>query len=71
MKKIEDLNLQDKHDLICYVMYSRDKIAGGVPQHQAVEALSRLLDYPINLMESISGKKVEDPVTIVEKISQQ
>ena len=59
MKKIEDLNLQDKHDLICYVMYSRDKIAGGVPQEQAVQALSRILDYPIDLMKSISGKSNE------------
>lgn len=69
MKKIEDLNLQDKHDLICYIMWSRDKIAGGVQHQQAVEALSRVLDYPINLMESISGKKINDPVSFLENIS--
>ena len=69
MKKIEDLNLQDKHDLICYVMYSRDKIAGGVLQDQAVQALSRILDYPLNLMESISGKKLDDPVSFLENMS--
>lgn len=56
MKKIDDVNLQDIHALICYVMWSRDKIAGGVQQEQAVEALSRMLDYPIDLMKSISGK---------------
>lgn len=71
MKKIEDLNLQDKHDLICYVMWSRDKIAGGVPQDQAVQALSRILDYPLNLMESISGKKLDDPVSFVENLSEK
>lgn len=57
MKKIDDIDLQDKHALICYIMWSRDKIAGGVQQQQAVEALSRLLDYDINLMKSISGKQ--------------
>lgn len=57
MKKIDDQNLQDTHALICYIMWSRDKIAGGVKQEEAVQALSRILDYPLNLMESISQKK--------------
>jgi hypothetical protein len=36
-------------------MWSRDKIAGGVSKENAIEALSRLIDYDIKLMKSISG----------------
>jgi hypothetical protein len=54
--KIEDINALDINALIKYVMWSRDKIAGGVSQENAVKALSRLIDYDINLMKSISGK---------------
>lgn len=54
--KIEDIQAIDINALVKYVMWSRDKIAGGVSQQYAVEALSRLIDYDINLMKSISGK---------------
>jgi hypothetical protein len=36
-------------------MWSRDKIAGGVSKENAIEALSRLIDYDVTLMKSISG----------------
>ena len=62
MKKIDDKTLQDTHSLICYIMWARDKIAGGVKHEEAVQALSRLIDYDINLMKSISGKKDEDVI---------
>ncbi len=55
-QKLEDTNAIDINSLIKYVMWSRDKIAGGVSQENAVKALSRLIDYDINLMKSISGK---------------
>jgi hypothetical protein len=54
--KLEDTNAHDINSLIKYVMWSRDKIAGGVSQENAVKALSRLIDYDIELMTSISGK---------------
>lgn len=31
--------------LVKYVMWLKDKIAGGVSQEHAVEALSRIVDY--------------------------
>ena len=56
MNKFDDQKLLDINNLIHYVMWSKDKIAGGVQQEEAVNALSRLLDYPVDLMISISGK---------------
>ena len=54
--KIEDHNAIDTNSLIKYVMWSKDKIAGGVSQENAVKALARLIDYDLDLMKSISGK---------------
>lgn len=54
--KIEDVNAYDINSLIKYIMWSKDKIAGGVSQENAVKALARLIDYDIDLMKSISGK---------------
>ena len=54
--KIEDTNAIDINSLIKYVMWSKDKIAGGVSQENAVKALARLIDYDLDLMKSISGK---------------
>ena len=56
MNELKDQNAKDIQMLVKYVMWSKDKIAGGVSQEHAVEALSRLVDYPISLMKSISGK---------------
>ena len=56
IQKIEDTNAIDINSLIKYVMWSKDKIAGGVNQENAVKALSRIIDYDIELMRSISGK---------------
>jgi hypothetical protein len=56
MNKIEDQEAVDINNLIHYVMWSKDKIAGGVKHEDAVQALSRLIDYPINLMKVVSGK---------------
>ena len=59
MNELKDQHAKDIQMLIKYVMWSKDKIAGGVSQEHAVEALSRLVDYPITLMKSISGKEKE------------
>jgi hypothetical protein len=56
MNKIEDSNAKDIHDLILYVMWSKDKIAGGVKKEQAINALSRIIDYDLELMKSLSLK---------------
>ena len=56
MNELKDQRALDINMLVKYVMWSKDKIAGGVSQEHAVEALSRLVDYPISLMKSISGK---------------
>ena len=60
--KLEDTNAHDINALIKYVMWSKDKIAGGVSQENAVKALARMIDYDVDLMKSISGKtdKEED-----------
>ena len=55
MNELKDQNALDVNMLIKYVMWSRDKIAGGVSKENAIESLSRLIDYDINLMKSISG----------------
>ena len=55
MNELKDQNALDVNMLIKYVMWSRDKIAGGVSKENAIESLSRLVDYDINLMKSISG----------------
>ncbi len=55
-QKLEDTNAIDINSLIKYVMWSKDKIAGGVSQENAVKSLARLIDYDIDLMKSISGK---------------
>jgi hypothetical protein len=56
MSKIEDPNAKDIHDLVMYLMWSKDKIAGGVKKEQAVDAFSRIIDYDLQLMKSISLK---------------
>jgi len=55
MMELKDQSALDINMLIKYVMWSKDKIAGGVSKEHAIEALSRLVDYDINLMKSISG----------------
>ena len=55
MNELKDQNALDVNMLIKYVMWSKDKIAGGVSKENAIEALSRLVDYDIKLMKSISG----------------
>ena len=55
MNELKDQNALDVNMLIKYVMWSRDKIAGGVSKENAIQSLSRLIDYDINLMKSISG----------------
>lgn len=60
MNKIEDQKALDINNLIHYVVWSRDKIAGGVKQEEAVQALSRLIDFPTNLMNSIAGKDTNE-----------
>jgi hypothetical protein len=59
MNELKDQNAKDIQMLVKYVMWSKDKIAGGVSQEHAVEALSRIVDYPVSLMKSISGKDKE------------
>ena len=56
MNELKDQHAKDIQMLVKYVMWSKDKIAGGVSQEHAVEALSRIVDYPVSLMKSISGK---------------
>lgn len=56
MKELKDQNAKDIHDLILYLMWSKDKIAGGVKKEQAINALSRIVDYDIALMKSLSLK---------------
>ena len=55
MNELKDQNALDVNMLIKYIMWSRDKIAGGVSKENAIDALSRLVDYDIKLMKSISG----------------
>jgi hypothetical protein len=55
MNELKDQNALDVNMLIKYIMWSRDKIAGGVSKENAIEALSRLVDYDVTLMKSISG----------------
>jgi hypothetical protein len=55
MNELKDQNAIDVNMLIKYVMWSRDKVAGGVSKENAIQSLSRLIDYDINLMKSISG----------------
>jgi len=59
MNELKDQQAKDIQMLIKYVMWSKDKIAGGVSNENAVEALSRIVDYPMSLMKSISGKDKE------------
>lgn len=56
MKELKDQSAKDIHDLILYLMWSKDKIAGGVKKEQAINALSRIVDYDIELMKSLSLK---------------
>ena len=55
MNELKDQNALDINMLIKYIMWSRDKIAGGVSKEHAIESLSRIVDYDITLMKSISG----------------
>lgn len=56
MKELKDQNARDIHTLVMYIMWSKDIIAGGVNREHAIEALSRLVGYDIDLMKSISLK---------------
>ena len=64
MMELKDQNATDINVLIKYVMWSKDKIAGGVSKEHAIESLSRIVDYDINLMKSIS--RVENKETVHE-----
>lgn len=59
MTKLDDQHAIDINNLIHYVIWSKDKIAGGVKQEEAVLALSRVVDYPLSLMNNIAGKYKE------------
>jgi hypothetical protein len=59
MKELKDQNARDIHTLVMYVMWSKDIIAGGVNREHAVEALSRIVGYDIDLMKSIANKQKE------------
>lgn len=60
MNEIKDQNAIDVNTLIRYIMWSRDKIAGGVNKENAIKSLSRLVDYDIDLMKSIAGVEKND-----------
>lgn len=60
MNELKDQSALDINMLVKYVMWSRDKIAGGVSKENAIDALSRLVDYDINLMKSISNKQDDE-----------
>lgn len=60
MNELKDQSALDINMLVKYVMWSKDKIAGGVSKENAIEALSRLVDYDIKLMKSISGVENKD-----------
>lgn len=62
MNELKDQSALDINMLVKYVMWSRDKIAGGISKENAIEALSRLVDYDINLMKSISNKQDDENV---------
>lgn len=62
MNELKDQSALDINMLVKYVMWSRDKIAGGVSKENAIDALSRLVDYDINLMKSISNKQDDENV---------
>ena len=62
MNELKDQNALDVTMLIKYVMWSKDKIAGGVSKENAIQSLSRLIDYDIKLMKSISNKQDDDNV---------
>ena len=62
MNELKDQSALDINMLVKYVMWSRDKIAGGVSKENAIEALSRLVDYDIKLMKSISNKQDDENV---------
>lgn len=57
MNELKDQRALDINMLIKYVIWSKDKIAGGVSKGNAIESLSRLIDYDIKLMESIANKQ--------------
>lgn len=57
MNELKDQTALDINMIIKYVMWSRDKIAGGVSKENAIESLSRIVDYDINLMKSIANKQ--------------
>ena len=60
MNELKDQSALDINMLVKYIMWSRDKIAGGVSKENAIEALSRLVDYDIKLMKSISNKQDDE-----------
>jgi len=60
MNELKDQTALDINMLVKYVMWSKDKIAGGVSKEHAIESLSRIVDYDINLMKSISGVENKD-----------
>jgi hypothetical protein len=57
MNELKDQMALDINMLIKYVIWSKDKIAGGVSKNNAIESLSRLIDYDIELMKSIANKQ--------------
>jgi hypothetical protein len=57
MKELTDSKAIDIATLVKYVVWSKDKVAGGVSQENAMHALSRLIDYPIDLMNKIAAKE--------------
>lgn len=60
MNELKDQSALDINMLVKYIMWSKDKIAGGVSKENAIEALSRLVDYDIKLMKSISNKQDDE-----------
>jgi hypothetical protein len=60
MNELKDQTALDINMLVKYVMWSKDKIAGGVSKENAIESLSRIVDYDLNLMKSISGVENKD-----------
>jgi hypothetical protein len=54
---LNDEKAIDIASVIKYVVWSKDKVAGGISQENAVQSLARLIDYPVELMKNIAGKE--------------
>jgi hypothetical protein len=57
MKELNYEKAIDIASVIKYVVWSKDKVAGGISQENAVQSLARLIDYPVELMKNIAGKE--------------